>query len=55
MRARACEAFFTTKQAGRGLGLALVRQIALVHGAQLEIDSEPGRGSLVRLRFLPAT
>lgn len=55
VRARACEAFFTTKQAGRGLGLALVRQIALVHGAQLEIDSEPGRGSVVRLRFLPAT
>ncbi len=55
VRARACEAFFTTKQAGRGLGLALVRRIALVHGAQLEIDSEPGRGSVVRLRFLPAS
>lgn len=48
---RACDPFFTTKQAGEGtgLGLSMVRSIAHSHGGELSIDSEPGRGTAVRL------
>jgi signal transduction histidine kinase len=38
---------------GSGLGLCLARWIAEAHGGQLTVDSEPGRGSVFRLR-LPA-
>ena len=37
--------FFTTKQAGTGIGLALCRQIILGHGGTISIDSEEGRGT----------
>lgn len=37
--------FFTTKQAGTGIGLALCRQIILKHGGTITIDSEEGRGT----------
>ena len=37
--------FFTTKQAGTGIGLALCRQIILKHGGTISIDSEEGRGT----------
>lgn len=39
------------KQGGAGLGLALVKEIAAAHGADLEIESELGRGTAVRIRF----
>ena len=39
---------------GVGLGLALVKQFARLHDATLAIDSEPGRGTRVIIRF-PAT
>lgn len=39
---------------GVGLGLALVKQFARLHDATLAIDSEPGRGTRVTIRF-PAT
>jgi signal transduction histidine kinase len=54
-RRRCLEPFFTTKgERGTGLGLAMVYGIAQRHGALLEIDSEPGRGTTVRLRFSAA-
>ena len=34
-------------QEGTGLGLALVKQMAKLHGGSVEIDSEPGRGTKV--------
>ncbi len=51
-RARADEPFFTTKGAGRlGVGLAVVRAMASRHKGELEIESNPGQGTTVRLRL----
>ena len=36
---------------GFGLGLALVKEIAVVHRAALDIQSTPGVGTTVRLAF----
>ena len=53
-RRRCLEPFFTTKgERGTGLGLAMVYGIAERHGAQLDIESQPGRGTIVRLSFPP--
>lgn len=39
------------KKGGTGLGLAIVKHVMVQHGAQLKIDSEPGRGTTVRCFF----
>lgn len=39
---------------GTGLGLAIVKHILSRHGAELHIDSAPGRGSRFSVRFPPA-
>jgi two-component system sensor histidine kinase HydH len=41
--------FFTTKEGGTGLGLSMVKKIAALHGGRVELESEPGRGTLMRL------
>jgi signal transduction histidine kinase len=48
---RAFDAFFTTKERGAGLGLALVQRGMADHGGYARIISEAGRGSVVRLNF----
>jgi two-component system phosphate regulon sensor histidine kinase PhoR len=40
---------------GTGLGLAIVKHIAASHGLRLEINSEPGKGSVFSLVFGPRT
>jgi CheY-like chemotaxis protein/anti-sigma regulatory factor (Ser/Thr protein kinase) len=51
-RRRCMEPFFTTKgERGTGLGLAMVYGIAQRHGAEVDIDSAPGRGTTVQLKF----
>lgn len=37
--------FFTTREAGTGLGLPAVRRIARAHGGRVEVSSSPGQGS----------
>jgi PAS domain S-box-containing protein len=53
-RRRCLEPFFTTKgERGTGLGLAMVYGVAERHGATLDIESQPGQGTTVRLSFAP--
>ena len=50
--ARCFDPFFTTKgQEGTGLGLAIVYGTLQRHGGEVEVESAPGEGTTVRLRF----
>lgn len=49
---RVFEPLFSTKSFGVGLGLAIARQIATQHGGDVELSSEPGRGTTVTI-WLP--
>ena len=44
--------FFTTKENGTGLGLAVCYRVAQRHGATIDIDSSPG-GTTFSIRFKP--
>ncbi|HVV44599.1 MAG TPA: ATP-binding protein, partial [Bryobacteraceae bacterium] len=54
-RRRCLEPFFTTKgERGTGLGLAMVYGVVQRQNAELSIESVPGEGTTVGLRFKPA-
>lgn len=36
---------------GTGLGLAIVKHIVELHDAQITVDSEPGRGTTMKVMF----
>lgn len=48
---RIFDPFFTTKEGGHGLGMMIVMRILRAHGAQIDVDSAPGEGTTVTLRF----
>lgn len=43
------EPYFTTKKRGTGLGLMIVQRIVGEHGGKLELESERGKGTTVRI------
>jgi PAS domain S-box-containing protein len=45
------EPYHTTKTEGTGLGMMIVQRIMRDHGGEIEINSEPGRGTRLILRF----
>jgi PAS domain S-box-containing protein len=51
--AHALEPFYTTRETGKGLGLGLSVAYGVVkaHGGTIDIASQPGAGTTVRLRF----
>jgi len=50
-RSRIFEPRFTTRQDGRGLGLAVVKQVAARHSAVIDVASEPDEGTEFRVYF----
>jgi len=52
VRTRCLDPFYTTKgERGTGLGLAMVYGMTQRHSAELQIESEPGTGTTMRLCF----
>lgn len=51
--ARMFEPFFTTKEIGKGtgLGMALVHEIVEKHRGRVEVDTAPGRGTLIAVHL----
>jgi signal transduction histidine kinase len=48
-RAQATTPFYTTRTGGTGLGLAVAEYWVAQHQGSLHIESEPGRGTTVRV------
>jgi signal transduction histidine kinase len=51
---RIFDPFFSTKEKGTGLGLSVVHGIVTRHNGEVEIDSNPGVGTSIRIK-LPIT
>jgi signal transduction histidine kinase len=50
-RAKMFDLFYSNRKGGTGLGLAIVDRIAQAHDATIEVDSMPGHGATLRVRF----
>ena len=51
---RIFEPHFSTRSTGTGLGLAIVRRIVESWGGTIDVESEPGRGTIMRVRMVAA-
>jgi signal transduction histidine kinase len=45
--------FFTTKRKGSGLGLSITRRLIEQHGGHIDLESDPGKGTVFNI-FLNA-
>ncbi len=43
--------FFSTKKTGSGIGLSLCKQVMLLHGGNIQVQSNPGEGTVFSLLF----
>jgi len=50
-RRRAFEPYYSTKEDGTGLGLAVVSEVAEMHGGAADAKASPGAGTTVSLRI----
>jgi signal transduction histidine kinase len=50
-RPRIFDMHFTTKTSGTGIGLYVARAVVEGHGGELEVESEPGGGTVFRMRL----
>ncbi|MCT4591026.1 MAG: ATP-binding protein [Carboxylicivirga sp.] len=48
---KVCIPFYTTRQGGNGIGLALSKQVMRLHGGQLKVESKENKGTVVSLLF----
>jgi signal transduction histidine kinase len=48
------EPFFTTRESGSGIGLALVKKVVDGHGGRIEVKSREGEGTTVEIWIPPA-
>ncbi len=46
---RVFDLFFTTREGGSGMGLAIVQRAVQLHGGQIDLESEDGKGTVVRV------
>jgi signal transduction histidine kinase len=51
MHARIFDPFFTTREAGTGLGLAVVQQIVTQHGGQIDVEQNGAQGARFVVRI----